>query len=443
MDISLIFLGLLNVVAKMIAGIVVLMFRPVVFIFRFLLFKILVKSYLVHFSLAKKLGWDKFKGNFLSFLVGRKTVHIFVMILTVYTVFIGLSGRGRAQTVTEGVKGTIIAEMVKSEFGDVADDELIEEGFNEESMNAQTQLKYLGMAGVENKPKASLKEEEKAFTDSVISDKGDLVRPDVASTRVSQKTRTRPINYTIKPGDTISTIAQEFGISVNTILWENNLSSYSLIRPGDELTILPGTGVGHKVKSGENLSYIAKKYDITVSELMKANRLTDSSKLSIGKELFIPGGRKVTHVASKTEKKEPAYNPISTIKKIVSSQPVSSNKMAWPTDGYKRITQYYSWRHHGLDLADNTGTLIFAADAGTVTYSGWSNGYGYRVDVDHGGGKKTRYAHLSKIYFSNGASVTKGQAIGEMGSTGWSTGPHLHFEVIINNRKYNPLNYIK
>ena len=100
-------------------------------------------------------------------------------------------------------------------------------------------------------------------------------------------------------------------------------------------------------------------------------------------------------------------------------------------------------RHYGLDIANKTGTPLYAADSGTVESAGWGAGYGYNIVIDHGGGKKTRYAHMSKFYVEKGAKVSKGMPIGEMGSTGWSTGPHIHFEVIINGKKYNPLNYIK
>lgn len=116
--------------------------------------------------------------------------------------------------------------------------------------------------------------------------------------------------------------------------------------------------------------------------------------------------------------------------------------MNWPA-GVRKITQYFSWRHTGLDIAGPLGTPIYAADSGTVEIEGWGSGYGNQIVINHGGGKKTRYAHLSKFYVEKGEAVTKGQAIAAMGSTGWSTGSHLHFEVIINGTKYNPLNYIK
>ena len=110
--------------------------------------------------------------------------------------------------------------------------------------------------------------------------------------------------------------------------------------------------------------------------------------------------------------------------------------------GY-RITQYYSWRHHAIDIANKTGTPIYAADAGVIEVAGWGAGYGNQIVINHGGGVKSRYAHMSKFYVKNGQKVSKGEAIGGIGSTGRSTGPHVHFEYIINGVKYNPLNYLK
>ena len=116
---------------------------------------------------------------------------------------------------------------------------------------------------------------------------------------------------------------------------------------------------------------------------------------------------------------------------------------SWPTAGHN-ITQYYSWRHTGIDIANKSGTAIYAADAGTVEIVGWnSGGYGNQIIIDHGGGKKTRYAHLSSFGVQAGETVSKGQYIGGMGSTGRSSGSHLHFEVIIDGKRYNPLNYVE
>jgi len=198
-----------------------------------------------------------------------------------------------------------------------------------------------------------------------------------------------------------------------------------------------------EIKSGENLSYLAQKYDVDVDEIAKVNNIKNVASLSIGDNLIIPGGNKIITTSNVTKKTTPNYNAISVVKNIVNPKASApSNKMFWPTEGHI-ITQYYTWSHHGLDVANKLGTPLYAADAGTIEFVGWSNGYGNNIIINHGGGKKTRYAHLHKFYVKSGQRVDRGQTIGEMGSTGWSTGPHLHFEVIINNQRYNPLNYIK
>ncbi len=169
--------------------------------------------------------------------------------------------------------------------------------------------------------------------------------------------------------------------------------------------------------------------------------------MKIGQRLLIPGGKKLSTQlaqasASSLRKTVSGLSAIKNLIKPQSVKPAPGNKMIWPTVGH-RITQYYSWRHSGLDIANKTGTPLYAADSGKVEIAGWARGYGNTIVVNHGGGKKTRYAHLSKFYVGVGQKVGKGETIGLMGNTGWSTGPHLHFEVIINGVKYNPLSYIK
>ncbi len=429
---------------RVVTAFFIVLFLPIVSFFHFIFIKILVKIYLGYFSFIKKIGWTRFSGGIISFLFSQKTVHILVVILTFSIVFTSFVGRGRAKTITEQANKTIISELVKSEFYEFSDDELIEESFSEESINAQSQLKYLNsLTSIDKGQKTVLSDEKEESLSSLSNPKGEaIIKPEITTTKISKKARKESIEYEVQPGDTISTIAYEFDISVNTILWENNLSSYSLIRPGDILTILPSSGLSHKIVKGNTLGSLAKKYDITEEEVMKANKMTESSTLSIGDVLFIPGGKKTYYAAPVVTT---SYNPISIIKDIVKpagTQTAPSNKMAWPTKG-SRITQYYSWRHLGLDIANKTGTPIYAADAGSVTYTGWKNGYGYTIIVDHGGGKETLYAHLSKFYVEKGTRVGKGESIAAMGSTGWSTGSHLHFEVRIGGKKYNPLNYIR
>ena len=252
--------------------------------------------------------------------------------------------------------------------------------------------------------------------------------------------RTETIEYSVRVGDTISSIAQYFGISVNTILWENNLTAKSYIKPGNKLRILPTSGVSHTVAKGENLASIAKKYDVEANEILAVNNLANANQIRIGEELIIPGARRVVDQAVATTRRPRSLAEIIT-GQGEAAVPVAGAKMNWPVQG--RITQYYSWRHNGLDIANKIGTPIYAAEAGTVVEAAWNaGGYGYYIVIDHGGGKKTRYGHLSKFACSVGDEVAKGENIGFVGSTGRSTGPHLHFEVMLYGKRYNPLSYL-
>ena len=421
-----------------------LIWLPLKGILRFVFYKIVVKVYRLYLYFIKKLGWTGGKNQLFKFLVSRKLVHFTVMALTAAVVIFNFAGKTQAVSPQELVGKTLLSELVSSEFGET--DELIEEYFDEGAGISSVQQNYLdNLSSVKSQPMAGMKAadeiEQIEETASLTQGGSAVIKPEIAATSKIKRQREDIIYYTVSHGDSVSTIAEEFAISVNTILWENSLSAYSLIRPGDKLAILPLTGITHNVASGESLSSIGAKYKIEESQILEINKLSDAGKLAVGQKLIIPGGKKITYASYST----PSYTGISAIKELVGvsgAQPVSGNKMNWPTEGH-RITQYYSWRHYGLDIANKTGTPIYAADAGTIEYIGWGTGYGNQIVINHGGGKKTRYAHLSKFYVSKGEKVSKGQAIGAMGSTGWSTGSHLHFEVIINGGKYNPLNYIK
>jgi murein DD-endopeptidase MepM/ murein hydrolase activator NlpD len=212
------------------------------------------------------------------------------------------------------------------------------------------------------------------------------------------------------------------------------------------LDILPVSGTTYKVKSGDTVGQIAKKFDVEEGKIFQYNNIRSANGLTIGQTIIIPGGSKIKEASAivRSPSSPSKSNAVAVIEKLVNPKkaPASSASMAWPTEGH-RITQYFSWRHTGLDIANKIGTPLYAAGSGTVEFSGWSNGYGNNVVINHGNGKKTRYAHASKLFVKVGDSVERGEQIAAMGSTGWSTGSHIHFEVIINGTKYNPLSYIK
>lgn len=348
---------------------------------------------------------------------------------------------------------TTAASLIMSDFDTNIEEELIEESLSPAILADARQTTQRNESVVSKDD--NLAEDKQNNNNSIISfneSSDTILKPNEFENYVSSGTSTKPIrtesiNYSVQLGDTVSSIARNFGLNINTVLWANNLSNYSLIRPGDELLILPSNGLLYTVKSGDNLSKIASTYKIEVTDIMSNNNLSDTVSLKIGEKLLLPGATKIATVYKPAPvTSNPSYTAVSAIKDIVKAPAAqaSGDNMVWPTDG-KRITQYFSFRHNGLDIGNKIGTPIYAADAGTIELAntGWNGGYGNTILINHGGGKKTRYGHLTKLYVKAGDTVEKGENIGTMGSTGNSTGPHLHFEVIINGTRYNPLNYIK
>lgn len=257
------------------------------------------------------------------------------------------------------------------------------------------------------------------------------------STIESLKPRAEVIEYVVKEGDTVSTIAEKFGVSVDTIRWENKLTSVKMIKPGQTLRILPTTGVMHKVKSGETIYSIAKRYNVDPQEIANWPFNTfandETFELAVGQTLMVPNGEMPQEVPA-TPRRYFA---------VVPGAGLGTGQFVWPTSG--RITQNYAWYHKAVDIANGDLPVVVAADSGTVIVTGWPSpwAYGNRVMIDHGNGIVTLYAHLSQIFVSPGQQVQRGQAIGKMGSTGRSTGPHLHFEIRVNGANQNPLSYLK
>jgi len=260
-------------------------------------------------------------------------------------------------------------------------------------------------------------------------------------TFISEKPRAEIIEYQVVAGDTLSSIAQKFQVSVDTVLWENELESVqSKIKPGLTLRILPTTGVLYHVKRGDTVYSIAEKYDVSAQTIVDWPYNTfvndETFALAVGQILLVPDGI--------MPKKKPV-TPRPYLAQIVpqAGQVTGTGAYAWPVGG--RITQNYSSWHRGIDIANKDCPGIAAADSGTVIVAGWPQpwAFGNRVIIDHGGGRTTLYGHLSAIYVNAGDQVSRGQLIGKMGSTGRSTGPHLHFEIRQAGVGANPFNFLK
>jgi len=247
--------------------------------------------------------------------------------------------------------------------------------------------------------------------------------------------RDKIINYLVQPGDTVLGIASKFGVSADTIRWQNNLTK-DTIKDGQNLEILPVTGVSHKVRKGDTVYSIAKLYDASSQAIVDFpfNTFTNDEtfELAIGQVIIVPEGvMPKAQVPTRIRQITPDAGTV-----------VASGQFVWPTGG--TITQYFSWFHKALDIANSAQPDILAADSGKIITAGWSSaGYGNHVVIDHGNGYRTLYGHMQTIYVVAGQTVARGARIGKMGSTGRSTGPHTHFEVILNGVYINPLNVLK
>jgi len=272
-----------------------------------------------------------------------------------------------------------------------------------------------------------------------------LIVRDVVFAAVEQaEVRADIITYTVRPGDNVETIAQRFGLLPTTIVWSNREveDNPDVLRVGQVLNILPTDGILYTVEANDTLSGIAERFKTSVDSILKSplNNLASGANLVPGMRIVVPGGVKpfVPRVVQADVRPSRASGS-----GYVGPAPrfAASGTFAWPTRG--QISQRFLYYHRGIDIANAIGVPIFAADGGYVTYAGWSNvGYGYMVQIDHGNGFSTLYAHLSQWYVDPGQAVSRGQVIGAMGSTGNSTGPHLHFEIRYGGVPQNPLVYL-
>jgi len=277
-------------------------------------------------------------------------------------------------------------------------------------------------APVKDNPAASMPEMPKL----VVASAGTAVQPAATTTPAPTAVGGPTLTHVVTSGETLSGIANKYKLTVAQLSALNGITNLDMIRPGQKLLLAaePPLPVSHTVRNGENLSYIAAKYGVTVSAIIQSNDLPDINRLKIGQVLNIPSA---------------------STGALASRSAVSSAGYIWPLTG--SISSFFgelrgASRHSGLDIAAPTGKDIKAARAGRVDSAGWMGGYGYAVIIDHGEGYKTLYAHASKLLAKAGDRVVQGQVIARVGSTGNSTGPHVHLEVRMNSKFMDPLKYL-
>ncbi|SMG36092.1 LysM peptidoglycan-binding domain-containing protein [Dethiosulfovibrio salsuginis] len=246
--------------------------------------------------------------------------------------------------------------------------------------------------------------------------------------------------YTVKNGDSLWSIANEFNVTIDTLFGANDLRDPDRLKPGVTLKVPNQDGLFYKVKKGDNLGAISTRYSVDIDKIVEINGV-DPKRLSIGQELFLPGASQVA-VAQGSSRSSGRSTTASSR---------SSSSFRWPVVG--RINSPFGWRRHplskrrsfhtGVDIKGARHTKIRAAKAGTVVHSGWMGAYGRVVVIKHDNKYSTLYAHCQQLYVRKGQKVSAGAVIASVGTSGRSTGPHLHFEVRVNNKPDNPLKYLR
>lgn len=265
--------------------------------------------------------------------------------------------------------------------------------------------------------------------------------------------------YKVQQGDTLSSIAAKFGITAKSIAWNNGeIRNPDMLNIGQELLIPSQDGIVHSIRQGETLSEIASRYDVDLQAILDANGIEDPDMLPQGLMVLVPGAVPPPPPPAPAPAAVPPA-PAATSAPAAVSQPSrpetvaaaqsSTSGFIWPFRG--PITTYFGEPgasgsyHKGIDIDGygRAGAPVVAAASGKVVFVARVNyDYGWRVIIDHGDGWETLYAHLSRIDVSVGQSVQQGETIGGVGSTGYSTGTHLHFEIHRYGRALNPLDYL-
>ncbi len=234
--------------------------------------------------------------------------------------------------------------------------------------------------------------------------------------------------YRVKKGDSLFGISHKFNVTVDTIITANNLINAQYLKIGTVLKIPNMSGIFYTVKRGDSLSEISRKYSVSINRIADSNDLS-SSVIRLRQKLFIPGGS-----LSDWERAV----AIGTLFKVPVKGRLTS-KIGFRIDPFTKKRTY----HAGIDIANRVGTPVRAAQYGKVVYAGYRGNFGKMVIIIHPQGYRTVYAHLHKITVKKGQAVKQGERIGSLGSSGRSTGPHLHFEVHQNRKILDPLKIIK
>lgn len=294
----------------------------------------------------------------------------------------------------------------------------------------------------------------------LLVEEGFLMKSSSLTKQGSRRAYAKGTYHTVKSGESLEKLANRYSISVETIVWANDLEEGVSIQPNQELLILPVDGVLHTVKRGQTLLGISEIYGISIDQIASQNRV-NGGFIMAGQELIVPGGTPIVRPTQIATVPQPTKT-ISVVQQPTTAQPAqpvaagpkefvqapSGGVLQKPCSDSCFITQYFHAGHYALDMQERGGGPVYAAEAGTVIRAdyGWNGGYGNVIEIDHGNGLITLYAHNKALQVTEGDYVQRGQKIADMGATGLVYGPtgiHTHFEVQMRGVKKNPLLFIQ
>ncbi|MBI2426551.1 MAG: peptidoglycan DD-metalloendopeptidase family protein [Candidatus Kerfeldbacteria bacterium] len=416
--------------------------RPIFGIFKFFYQLIFFRLYKLYILTKKQISTFLLpaKNKVLFLFSTRYALHSLLLIIALLVITENVSAREIRPD--EVGKHSRIQALVPKEI----DTEIIEVSGDNSTISGIDILATEGNLTSEEQFTANIQPSES--DDATITQEGAIVKPDIASTTIGDRPNSEVTYHIVQAGETISQIANQYKVSVATILGENQIREDELIKPGQKLTILPvtekfGDSATHRVNAGESLSAIAKKYKTDVETLIAFNNLVAEDAINEGDILIIPG-------VAKEPPAPPKPTPRSRLaeffggggEKPASGGAGASTKLRWPTTG-TRLNQRYRYGHKAVDIGSPKGAPVYAADDGVVTNVSWIKyGYGHHIVINHGNGIQTLYSHNDQQFVKVGQRVSRGETIATIGLTGRTTGYHVHFEVMSGGVKVNPLNYL-
>ncbi len=277
-------------------------------------------------------------------------------------------------------------------------------------------------------------------------------------TNIPTRSRVDVTTYTVQQGDSIFSIADQFSLKPETILWGNYTvleDNPHLLKTGQEINILPTNGIYYQWQEDDSVATVADEFNVEPEAIVEypGNRIDliemDNPDIEPGSWMIIPGGWRPIKdwgppAITRQNPASAAYYGSGHCGSVYEGA-LGTGSFVWPT--VSRQISGYTYNppvHPAIDIGGAVGNGIFAADSGVIVYAGWSEyGFGYLIVIDHGNGWQSAYAHLSSVGVSCGQSVTRGTTIGGLGSTGRSSGAHLHFELVYNGSKVNPFNFLQ